>query len=213
MITEKRLRQGVTPFLYEIADCSLVQTQVNKENQPLDLSDTVQGDEDLNILIKSNEKYATSAVSKRTWETMLDVPSCSYESWPLRDATKEYIYIFLLCKKPRYLLRDILETERENMNIDDIITSEIITDKSTSPIQIYCTDKSVQARIKSSREEELMIRNKSLVQKVFQLNKTVNNLKSLIKIVKSYTENSEIENIISGNFANICKELKKNHKV
>ncbi|CAG4996735.1 unnamed protein product [Parnassius apollo] len=40
-----------------------------------------------------------------------------------------------------------------------------VADKSTSPIQIYCADKSVQARIKSSREEELMIRNKSLVQK------------------------------------------------
>ncbi|CAG4996736.1 unnamed protein product [Parnassius apollo] len=53
MIKWKRLRQGVTPFLNEIADCSLVQ---------------------------SNEKYATSAVSKRTWETMLDVPSCSHES-------------------------------------------------------------------------------------------------------------------------------------
>ncbi|CAG4944169.1 unnamed protein product [Colias eurytheme] len=37
-------------------------------------------------------------------------------------------------------------------------------------------------------------------------------MKSLIKIVKSYTENSEIENIISGNFANICKEFKKKSK-
>ncbi|CAG4955879.1 unnamed protein product [Parnassius apollo] len=41
MITGKRLRQGVTPFLNEIADCSLVQTQVNKENQPSYLSDTL----------------------------------------------------------------------------------------------------------------------------------------------------------------------------
>ena len=46
-------------------------------------------------------------------------------------------------------------------------------------------------------------------QKVLRLNHTVNNLKSLIKIVKSYTDNSEIENIINGNFANICKEFKK----
>ncbi|CAG5041495.1 unnamed protein product [Parnassius apollo] len=91
--------------------CNISFTEVNKENQPSDLSDMVQGDEDSNILIKSNEKYATSAASKRTWETMLDVPSCSH-----------------------------------------------VTDKSTSPIQIYCADKSVQARIKSSREEELMIR-------------------------------------------------------
>lgn len=67
----------------------------------------------------------------------------------------------------------------------------------------------MQARIKSTREETLMIKNKSLLNKIIRLKKNVSNLKSLVQIVKSYTDNSEIENIITGNFANICKEFKK----
>ncbi|CAG4969828.1 unnamed protein product [Colias eurytheme] len=184
MVTGKRLRPGVKPFFNEQANSS-----------PLQL----------------NEEYATSAACKRTWETMSAKPSTSHESLPLHDATEKNV-IVSICKKPRSILRDFLEAGKENMPIDDTLTPKKVMDRSTSPVQISCADKSVQTRLKSSREETLMKRNKSLVQKIFRLNKTITNMKSLIKIVKSYTENSEIENIISGNFANICKEFKKKSK-
>lgn len=86
-----------------------------------------------------------------------------------------------------------------------------VNNQSTSPIQ-FGVDKSVQAKIKTSREKGLEKRNKFWAQKVRRLNKSVKTLKSLMKTVKCYASNSEIDNIIQGNFANICKEFKKPSK-
>ncbi|CAK1587823.1 unnamed protein product [Parnassius mnemosyne] len=77
--------------------CAVAKTHVSKQRKST-IRFTVQDDEESNILIKSNDENATSAPSKRSWETMLDVPSCSHESRPLRDATKENVNV-PVCKK------------------------------------------------------------------------------------------------------------------
>ncbi|XP_045511183.1 uncharacterized protein LOC123706086 isoform X2 [Colias croceus] len=157
MVTGKRLRPGVKPFSNEQANSS-----------PLQL----------------NEECATSTACKRTWETMSAKPSTSHESLPLRDATEENV-IVSICKKPRCILRDILEAGTENMLIKETLTPKKVMDRSTSPVQVSCANKSVQTRLKSSREETLMKKNRSLVQKIFRLSKTITNMKSLIKIVQN----------------------------
>ncbi|XP_072948617.1 uncharacterized protein [Epargyreus clarus] len=67
----------------------------------------------------------------------------------------------------------------------------------------------VQAKIKSNKEKILQRKTKILKQKVTRQTQKIQDMSSLIATIKKYTRQSEIENIIQGRFADICKEFKK----
>ncbi|CAH0725645.1 unnamed protein product, partial [Brenthis ino] len=74
----------------------------------------------------------------------------------------------------------------------------------------YCAI-STQVKIKSNNEKNLLKRKKVLEQKLKRQNKYIDHMKSLLAVVKKYTSQSDIENIIKGNFSDLCKLFKKSN--
>ncbi|CAG4974675.1 unnamed protein product [Colias eurytheme] len=66
-------------------------------------------------------------------------------------------------------------------------------------------DFSVQVKIKTPREISLEKAKRALKQKINRQQEKIKKLESLVSTVKKYTLNTEIDNILQGNFANICK--------
>ncbi|RVE40921.1 hypothetical protein evm_014429 [Chilo suppressalis] len=102
--------------------------------------------------------------------------------------------------KKKTCRRDVLE---------EIIVENEVDDENTAPMKSFYSEKSVQVKLKTKREEILQKRNKSLMQKFVRHKKKVDNMQSLLATIREYTNNSEIENIIKGNFSNICEIFKK----
>lgn len=73
-------------------------------------------------------------------------------------------------------------------------------------------DFNVQVKMKTPREISLEKSKRALQQKVTRQQQKINDMESLISIVRNYTSHSEIENILQGNFANICKVFSHNPK-
>lgn len=63
-------------------------------------------------------------------------------------------------------------------------------------------DFNIQVDIKTPREESLVKKTKVLQQKE---GKKLKDMKEIINVVRNYSSHSEIENILQGNFANICR--------
>lgn len=65
--------------------------------------------------------------------------------------------------------------------------------------------------MKSNNEKSLLKRKKVLEQKLKRQNKYIGHMKSLLAVVKKYTSQSDIENIIKGTFTDLCKLFKKSN--
>ncbi|CAG5058857.1 unnamed protein product [Parnassius apollo] len=87
-----------------------------------------------------------------------------------------------------------------------VLTFMKVSSEDDDPAKI---DRGVQVKIKSSKEEILEKKTKILKQKVARQTKKIQDISSLIATIKKYTGQSEIENIIQGRFADICKDFKK----
>ncbi|CAH0725649.1 unnamed protein product, partial [Brenthis ino] len=74
-----------------------------------------------------------------------------------------------------------------------------------------CKEKGIQVKLTSNREKMLQKHNKMLDEKIKKQKKYIAHMKSLLGAVKEYTTRSEIENIITGNFAELSKLFTKSN--
>ncbi|XP_045509102.1 uncharacterized protein LOC123704708 [Colias croceus] len=183
------------------SDCMELSTSINEAdiNDPLS-DDSCQSYSYTTQKETALEESEKNIILRALLEQKIDSQQQNSQAKP--GPSKDSIAKFLRTLKPKIVSQQ--QTFRAGPSKDSITVN--IDTQDEPPAKRACfKDFSVQVKIKTPREISLLKNKRAMQRKINRQQEKIKKLESLLSTVKKYTNNTEIENILQGNFANICK--------